>query len=124
MAEFDYIENTWDFRYKVGDYLDSQFSVPVDGEMYIPGPENYCMLSVNEIDKEGDIKKVCIVRGPEGVVEVDAFGYAKCPIVEIFGYGYIDVATFNGVQRIKTLIPVHDRYRVQFVMGKIVARPI
>jgi hypothetical protein len=124
LDNFDYIEHTWDFHYKVGDFIDGYYSVPVDGDMITMDQENYCMLKVTKVDAVDEVKEVSIVKGPEGVVEQEEDGMIRCPLVPIHGYGFVTIATDTGIHKIKSLVPVHDRDSVQFIMGKIVARPL
>jgi len=124
MAEFEYMEHTWDFHYKVGDFVDSYYSVPIDGEVTPMDKESYCMLKITEVDEVDEVKEICIVKGPNGVVERNEDGTIKCPKLSIHGYGYVVLATDSGISKIKTLIPEHKKESVQFIMGSRIARPI
>ena len=124
MAEFEYLEHTFDFHYKVGDFVDSYYLEPKDGDTVSLDKLDYAMMQITEVDAVDEVREVCIVKGPEGLIKTVEDGTIMCPKIKIHGYGFIVLATENGTMKLKCLVPEHGKEKVQFVMTKLVARPL
>ncbi len=121
---FEYLYVNENFEYKVGDYIEITL-LSIDDKL-IDNKKRLGLIVVN-INSYGDIKKVIIVREIgfcSGLVEVLEDGNLKCPEINILKYGFVDLATENGVRRWKSLIPEINNDKNHFILSELVARKL